>query len=200
MGKKVVKLSLMVTVVVVALGLSLTIIGCAPKQEAPSSSAQSEPAQTEVGWSMAMDCSVCHAAQQSSLDSEATSAGFHAAHAQAACTSCHNDEAALSSAHVNATADKAKPLSLKKTTVTCQTSGCHDISHDEMLALTADITELTDIEGTMVNPHDVIGKTEGHSEITCYTCHQQHDGDDILAEETCISCHHQGVYTCNTCH
>ena len=198
MTKKVRYVPLLVTLA--ALSLCVAVVGCAPKQQAPSTTPAADPVQSEVAWSMTMDCSVCHTTQNSSLDTENTSAGFHAAHTQTTCTTCHADEAALTQAHAKATADKKMPNKLKKTTVTCQTSGCHDISQEEMLALTADITELTDIEGTMVNPHDVIGKTEGHSEITCYSCHQQHDGNDVLAQETCISCHHSGVYTCNTCH
>ena len=94
------------------------------------------------------------------------------------------------------------PKKLKKTSVeaeTCQAAGCHDLSKDEMLALTADVTELTDSEGTMVNPHDVIGKTEGHADILCSDCHNMHKAKTNPAD-TCVSCHHAGVYECNTCH
>ena len=150
---------------------------------------------------MDMDCTVCHADQGATAASENSGAGIHVMHADASCISCHADEATLSTVHENATPDRVMPNQLKTSMVTCQSSGCHDLTDEEMLDLTKDVTELTDIEGTMVNPHEVIGLTPGHSEITCSSCHVMHGSTtDVYAAETCISCHHAGVYECNTCH
>ena len=187
-------------VITVVLLMSLCAFGCAPKTSSDSSSHSQEPVQQTTAWSIDMDCTVCHTAQAAATTADDTVAGIHVMHEGATCASCHADEAALKQVHANATADRVMPTQLKSTMVSCQSSGCHDLSKDEMLALTADVTELTDIEGTMVNPHDVIGLTPGHSEITCNSCHVMHDGTEVLAAETCVSCHHAGVYTCNTCH
>ena len=72
-------------------------------------------------------------------------------------------------------------------------------SPEEHVALTAGVTELTDSNGTMVNPHEVMGLTEGHADIVCADCHAMHSAGSTAAE-TCVSCHHAGVYECNTCH
>lgn len=66
---------------------------------------------------------------------------------------------------------------------------------------TADVTYLTDANGTTVNPHD-LPVNKSHDTITCATCHSMHDTDPL--EETtvdaCIKCHHDNVYECFTCH
>ena len=167
------------------------LAGCAPKA-----------AGDESTWSMDVDCGMCHADQQASMEDEALSACTHVQQAQATCTTCHVDEATLSGVHEGATADSTKPKKLKKsdvTPVTCQAAGCHDESPEEHVALTAGVTELTDSNGTMVNPHEVMGLTEGHADIVCADCHAMHSAGSTAAE-TCVSCHHAGVYECNTCH
>lgn len=151
---------------------------------------------------MDVDCGMCHADQQASMEDEALSACTHVQQAQATCTTCHVDEATLSGVHEGATADSTKPKKLKKSDVTpatCQAAGCHDESPEEHVALTAGVTELTDSNGTMVNPHEVMGLTEGHADIVCADCHAMHSAGSTAAE-TCVSCHHAGVYECNTCH
>ena len=66
---------------------------------------------------------------------------------------------------------------------------------------TADVTWLTDENGTTVNPHD-LPVNKSHDTVTCATCHSMHD--DATLEETavkaCKQCHHDNIYECFTCH
>ena len=138
---------------------------------------------------MDVDCGMCHADQQASMEDEALSACTHVQQAQATCTTCHVDEATLSGVHEGATADSTKPKKLKKSDVTpatCQAAGCHDESPEEHVALTAGVTELTDSNGTMVNPHEVMGLTEGHADIVCADCHAMHSAGSTAAETCCL--------------
>ena len=136
------------------------------------------------------------------MEDAAMGACVHVQEAQVDCITCHADEQKLADVHTDATATDTMPKKLKTTVVdaaTCQAPGCHDLSAEEMLALTADIIELTDSQGTMVNPHDVMGRTAGHADILCSDCHNMHKAE-VSAADTCVSCHHAGVYECNTCH
>ncbi|MFQ8867464.1 MULTISPECIES: hypothetical protein [Eggerthella] len=117
-----------------------------------------------------------------------------------ACSQCHADVAALSAAHEGATAEKAAKAVLKTTTVdvaTCES--CH--SQDEVEVVTAGVTVLTDMNGTIVNPH-ALPESADHAEVSCVSCHQMHAAGSIekKAQRACASCHHADVYECYTCH
>ena len=147
------------------------------------------------------DCATCHSAEAATTSEASLGAGVHATAAGTDCATCHSDEAALATVHQGADATGAMPQKLRKTTVeaqTCQAAGCHDLSAEELGALTADITDLTDSKGTTVNPHEVMGLTAGHGDIACSDCHGMHR--ETVAADTCVGCHHAGVYECNTCH
>lgn len=200
-------------IVAATAALCLVCFSCAPAPSAPASSDEPKGADTAAEdapttpadasmWSMDIDCGVCHQDKQASTEDSSLRACTHATQAGATCITCHSDESTLSTVHQDATAEGPMPKKLKKTTVdaqTCQASGCHDMSADEFKALTADVTELVDSNGTMVNPHEVMGLTAGHADIKCSDCHSEHKVD-AGAATTCISCHHAGVYECNTCH
>lgn len=67
---------------------------------------------------------------------------------------------------------KAAKAVLKTTTVdvaTCES--CH--SQDEVEAVTAGVTVLTDMNGTIVNPH-ALPESADHAEVSCVSCHQMH--------------------------
>lgn len=66
---------------------------------------------------------------------------------------------------------------------------------------TADVTVLTDENGTTVNPHD-LPVNKSHDTIVCATCHTMHDDAPLeeTAAEACTKCHHDNVYECFTCH
>lgn len=192
------------TMIVGAIG-ALCIAGCAPQveQRAGSSSQEAPARQTaQASWSLDMDCVTCHKTEGVTMEDGSSGASTHVTQAQATCAACHVDEQGLGSVHEGKTASDAMPKKLKKTEVdaaTCQASGCHNESADQMAALTAGYTELVDTKGTQVNPHEVMGLTEGHADITCSNCHNMHESE-VAAADTCVSCHHAGVYECNTCH
>ncbi|MEG0505562.1 MAG: cytochrome c3 family protein, partial [Raoultibacter sp.] len=122
-------------------------------------------------------------------------------HADLSCIQCHTDTSTLSTAHANATADGKMPKTLKATTVdeavVCES--CHN--REEIAAITASSTVLTDENGTVVNPH-ALSASESHAEVTCTSCHKMHSSTDSAksAQRACTSCHHTNVYECNTCH
>ena len=65
------------------------------------------------------------------------------------------------------------------------------------------ITDLTDDEGTVVNPHDVPANADHEGAgISCSSCHKVHtaEGAAQTAPTVCKNCHHHGVYECGTCH
>ena len=191
---------------VLALTVVLTVFciaGCSPQQN--DKTPAQDGAKTEdvqVDWSLSTDCVTCHVAEKATMVEGASGAHAHVQQAQATCATCHVDEAKLAKAHEGKTATDPMPKKLKTTTVdteTCQSSGCHDLTEDEMLALTAGNTGLIDSKGTQVSPHNVIGLTSGHADITCSSCHNMHD-EKMDAAALCVTCHHAGVYECNTCH
>lgn len=200
-------------IVTATAALCLVCFSCAPTPGATSGGdggadqkggADNAPVETvDAGvWSMDVDCGTCHQDKKASTEDSALRACTHATQAGATCITCHSDESGLATVHQKATAEGPMPKKLKKTTVeaqTCQASGCHEMGAEEFKALTADITELVDSNGTMVNPHEVMGLTAGHADIMCSDCHSEHK-PDAGAANTCISCHHAGVYECNTCH
>ena len=83
---------------------------------------------------------------------------------------------------------------------TCQAEACHG-SYETLAEQTSSSTLLTDSNGTVVNPHD-LPENADHETVTCGSCHDMHASDDIAetAQKACISCHHMGIYECNTCH
>lgn len=99
------------------------------------------------------------------------------------------------------TANDKMPKKLKKSEVSEDLClGCHT-SYEALTALTADCTLLTDENGTVVNPH-ALPEVADHDPITCISCHTAH-GDKTLEETAsskCLSCHHENVYECGTCH
>ena len=183
--------------------ICLAVVGCSPQASSSSSASgsASSSANASVKWSIDMECAGCHSDQKASTTNTTTQASVHAANG-AECISCHNDIAALTTVHQNGDMTGPMPTKLKQTTVSaesCQTSGCHDMSSDDFKALTASNNDLVDTNGTHVNPHDVIGLTPGHDDITCASCHSEHVAS-ASAAQTCVACHHTGVYECNTCH
>ena len=131
--------------------LALALTGCAPKANDAVVTGEDEAAAVQVDftWSETGDCSMCHAKEQASFEDGSCAISRHK---DVACSQCHADVAALSAAHEGATAEKAAKAVLKTTAVdvaTCES--CH--SQDEVEVVTAGVTVLTDMNGTIVNPH-----------------------------------------------
>ncbi|MEG0070627.1 MAG: hypothetical protein RR671_02420 [Raoultibacter sp.] len=204
--EKLISVKKTIVIAVALAAVAALIVGCGGQPKSPSESGgrsdNDKPAIT-VEWSPQSDCGTCHAAQKESLGKTELAAGIHATKASATCSTCHNDEAALKSAHAEKTATDTMPTKLDKTTVavaTCRGSGCHDMTNDAFLALTASVTELTDATGKVVNPHSIVGQ-KGHDEITCANCHVEHAKKTNTDMEYCVTCHHSGKFgTCTECH
>jgi hypothetical protein len=142
------------------------------------------------------DCASCHVEGQ---DDAATSLASSHIALGVSCTSCHTDEATLEEIHASVDSSSKTPKRLKETTVesdSCTAAGCHD-DQDALAEATADVTLLTDEEGVTVNPH-ALPDTESHASITCGECHGGHAEAD--PQGVCLSCHHENVYQCGTCH
>lgn len=177
----------------------LLVAGCQPKAASDSDSADNptsgQTAQAvEFVWSEESDCSLCHQVQHDAMTD---------GHASFSCVDCHADTSTLEYIHEGKSADDKVSNRLKKTEVTEATcEACHG-SYADLAVKTIDCVALTDSEGTIVNPHEAkeLGPEE-HGDMTCASCHAEHDGDavDEAAQKFCISCHHDGVYECYTCH
>ena len=180
----------------------LFVAGCAPTTNerggAPSGEEGDGAPTVQVTWTPDADCALCHAEEGSSLASIPCPAEKDG---NRACVTCHADEASLSSVHEGKTTGDKMPKKLKATEVASDTcESCHG-TYAELAVKTAASTALTDSKGTVVNPHDLPGNAE-HESLACADCHQMHsDGDAAkTAPKACSSCHHAGVYECNTCH
>ncbi|BAK45760.1 hypothetical protein [Eggerthella sp. YY7918] len=193
-----------VFVATLALVLALAV-GCAPKEASSEKADTSDKGDLiQVTWSAESDCESCHTTEAGARTDETT---LHAQHAEDACISCHDDEQTLASAHKDY-AEKDPAVKLKKTKVaseTCLTSGCHDQA--EIAAATASETALTDTKGKVVNPHDLPVHDDHVKGVTCASCHKMHgagtaevDAVYKASKATCLSCHHNEVYECHTCH
>ncbi|MFR4999962.1 MAG: hypothetical protein ACLUCU_05780 [Slackia sp.] len=188
---------------VVAVLVVLGVCSCAP-------SVTEEDAQDDVvsqeesafTWSSDSDCGVCHAEVVESFGDQACSASMHS-DLRGDCFSCHVDEQGLGKAHDGVSmGDKKKRSALKDTEVSREACiECHP--QDEIREKTASSTALTDKNGLVVNPHDIPANDDhAAANITCSMCHKPHSQIPVqqIASETCLNCHHAGVYECNTCH
>lgn len=161
---------------------------------------EASPAATDTPWSMNSDCSVCHSTQAASLEDTSCLVSTHGARG-VTCTTCHSDAEGLTSVH-GETPDASKlPKRLKKTKVENSTCiGCHG---DWEELPTEGIEPVADKNGVAVQPHEAWDLNEDHqAQITCVKCHGMHEGTSAAqeAQSFCISCHHQGVFQCGTCH
>lgn len=159
------------------------------------------PETSAIEWSDDIECARCHTTEQESLSDQTKGAATHQALAQTNCTVCHANKESLTRVHLETSPDSPAPKNLRDTSVgneTCKSAKCHN-DQEFLIESTKNYSGLVDSRGTIVNPHNVIGLTAGHADITCADCHSMH-GKTLVAEELCVSCHHSGVYECNTCH
>ncbi len=188
-------------IIAVAFVTVICIAGCAPStpsdENTSDTSSSSDTGAISVEWSFEGDCSTCH---KDDAESATNVQYLSSLHATETCQICPSDEAGLESAHEGATAD-ASNAKLRKTKVdVTKCASCHDTN--ELKEVTGSLTVLTDEKGTTVNPHD-IPAIDSHTSVTCVSCHGFHVSDydtTVGATETCLSCHHEDVYECYTCH
>jgi len=183
-----------------ALSLAACLGACSPKpagEPVGSDGGEAPDPQAEFVWSEGSDCGACHM-QETASQGDASNA-FAAAHAVVGCLECH-DAALLAEPHEGAVPEKAaKAVMLDHALMEERCSSCHDGA--ELIEATAECVVLTDEEGTVVNPH-ALPASESHDTVSCSNCHRMHQGS--TAEENafshCLSCHHEEVFTCHTCH
>lgn len=189
------KMLIFIVCVVVVCAL-LVLAGCAGGGETNASPKTDDTQQASSGWDANVDCASCHTAEAFSQVSESSR---HAEHSGVNCLSCHIDNEDLAKVHTNASADASK-AKLKKTEVDASMClSCHKKA--DLSTATASNAVLTDKEGLTVNPHD-LPVNEDHEKVNCASCHVMHTDKDITeeAQASCISCHHENVYECYTCH
>jgi hypothetical protein len=190
-------------VISIVLGIVLVMAACAPRQASETSDVAAEvPDAAWNYWSMESNCATCHVAEDTSAMGQTSLLAVHEVDVEArglGCTDCHSDEATLVDAHQDM--GSGAPTKLVATQVDEQAClVCHD--RKEIVVATVDLAVLRDSVGTTVNPHGLPANPD-HDVITCASCHKMHSEEaTVLAvsPQTCIECHHMGVYECGTCH
>lgn len=188
------KLVLVMVIVLMIVGAGL-VSACAP-QSGDSSGSTKETDLVAVSWTADADCSICHAIEETSREDAECIATYHAT---LKCTDCHANSVDIATVHEGVSSDDKMPTRLLKTKV--DKAGCLSC-HEGLAEKTANYTGLVDEEGTVVNPHE-IPENADHSNIACGDCHAMHEPNtDVLKSSKleCLSCHHENVFECGTCH
>ena len=157
-----------------------------------------EPSDELIAWAEATPCAACHETQAEAADDETCTLSVHAP-LELVCIDCHVDDT-LVELHANAKPDAKLPSKLKKSDVPAEACmACH--TSDALIEATARSEVLKDADGTVVNPHD-LPVVKDHKKIDCDSCHKMHAASSPknVADELCVSCHHEDVYECYTCH
>lgn len=186
------KTSLVISVVVIFVAL-LLFGGCNAGQTSEEQPNGQDTA-SEIEWSSDLSCDTCHKSQ---AENHTT---FHS---NLVCENCHSNANELEAVHSGKTNKDRQPTRLKNTVVSeASCESCHE-EYDELTKKTEALVDLTDEEGTTVNPHEIkLHGGEQHQALTCADCHAEHKEDQPAdqAKKLCLSCHHENVYKCGTCH
>ncbi len=183
----------------VALACNATAAPQSASDDATPAAEKAEVSPEVLAWAEDTDCATCHMTELESAESEKAPMGAHAAF-DLACVTCNTDEA-LPEIHADVDASSKLPSRAKKTVLDPELSclTCHNA--EQLAEATVDSEVLTDVEGLVVNPHD-LPVNDDHATITCASCHKMHGEKPInrTAMATCNSCHHASVFACGTCH
>ena len=178
---------------------ALLVAGCAPKANEGTGETEDQEDAITVAftWSETSDCGICHGVETGSFEDSSCLASLHAFGAEN-CMCCHEDAGSLKSAHADVDASDTNPKA-SVNAATCLVEGCH--VQADLASLVGEQSFIRDSQGTAVNPHD-LPAGESHNAITCAECHTVHEakGAQDEARKTCLSCHHQDVFECGTCH
>lgn len=177
----------------------LLLATCAPKGQESDTAVKKNAPDVTIDWSIDVDCSTCHTAEQASYSNQQSEA---AQHEDVTCIHCHSDVVDLEKSHQGKTSADALPNRLKSTQVPDSLClGCHYENRAALITATDSTAIVSDSEGTSRNPHDTEGLVE-HESLKCRDCHKMHSTEDInkTAMNQCTSCHHEGVFQCYTCH
>lgn len=184
------------TLVLIGIMLLLFCIcpGCAPRQRNAADSSPAAGAQV-IGWSASMDCGTCHVTEADNMQNPEMRA---AKHTDAACTDCHTADDDLAVAHGDLSViPTSKTLSKTNSVTEDRCLACHG-SWESLVQLTEDSTALTDSNDLTVNPH-ALERSGNHQIFSCTSCHKAHSPAEN-PKKPCLSCHHEDVFQCYTCH
>jgi hypothetical protein len=193
---------LKIGVLIIPLVVNIYLIGCVP-QQAPSQTSNSRDASILTAvWSVESNCNECHIAQNPDSEGQNTPVAIHRVNS-VTCITCHADENELVSTHSDVTLDAKMPTHLMKTSVDSPRLclECHNLQELQESIVASSV--LIDKNEVKISPHD-LPNTETHSNrISCVSCHLMHQPLENINKNSmalCISCHHQSVFECNTCH
>ena len=152
-------------------------------------------------------CTTCHATETATVTDAKLMAKVHYDEAPGSkmgekCAYCHTQTTILANLHADIMAPSTTVLrNLKHTVIneaSCLASGCHVKS--ELAARTVNSRELVDLDGTVVNPHDVPTNVADHAGMNCLSCHTSHRVQSAIS--FCQTCHHEHemTFTCFICH
>lgn len=161
-------------------------------------SSKDDISEEDIAWAENTDCTSCHPKEVERMTNEKC---LTSVHPDLDCIDCHTEYDLLAPMHEGVTEEDEMPASLYSTSIDTDElcTPCHD--SEELVVITEKSTVLTDDNGTTVNPHDLPAIAD-HQEITCVSCHKMHSTTALekTSSRACSSCHHAGVYECNTCH
>jgi hypothetical protein len=147
-------------------------------------------------WSPTSDCSTCHAKYVASMKDDTLLVSKHAKLGFDKCSSCHDDEKALAQTHANVNGVPTFMKARRYPQEFCLR--CHG-SLADLAKRTATSKVLTDVNGKVVNPHD-LPKTPAHAKAQdCSNCHKMHK-KPMDAMAFCVGCHHKQEFACTKCH
>jgi len=182
------------TLTAVVITICCAVTACAPTQRTPKLDDTDDGQTIVIEWRKDIDCTVCHEYESTSLNDSTCAAS---AHSDETCIDCHDDLSRLTTLHKGVSGPRSS-TTLRKTNVTegaCLS--CHD-SWEELALKTLDCTLIADHNGTVINPH-AYPETGDHAIISCVSCHDIHVVQRPQIS-ICISCHHEEVFECFTCH
>ena len=182
----------------------MVLLACSPQTNTSGSNDPDTGAETEFSWTPDANCAMCHDNSVKTLAKLSCEAAQ--GDPSSTCMTCHADAKEVEAAHKEVTlADtEGDQKYLKASRVPMKTClACHNL--EELAVATAGNTALADDRGTIVNPHEVMTVTNingAHDEASCANCHKIHSDKDTieLASDYCLTCHHDNIYECNTCH
>jgi hypothetical protein len=149
-----------------------------------------------LAWRSDMDCAACHAKQAGSMKTAGMLAGVHAGNGVEKCSACHGEEK-LKEDHAKVVPGQPFFVKARKFPKDFCLE-CHG-TVEALANRTAESKALTDINGRVVNPHDVPKNSKHYKTDECHTCHRVHKKKPDMMSY-CSGCHHTGEFICGTCH
>lgn len=194
------KTSARINLILIGIAAVLCMTACSPKEASDTSNSDAKTTSIDFAFAEDSDCAMCHTVESTSA-TDGSCLASQASHASTECVSCHTFNEDLEKAHAKVKAGETPRDELRRTKVEDDAClSCHD--YEELAEKTASSTALVDANSLTVNPHEVYKTGLSHNDIACSNCHEMHKADTPkeTAQATCLSCHHENVFECGTCH